>query len=79
MLLKEPDKQKYYPVRAGNDLKYLKQWINKVKKQGSKQKLVILNDYKLKMKIKENQKYWKFRFNSPLNLENKYIVYGSYK
>ena len=70
-----PDSKKYYPVRAGNSLPELRKWINWAKKNYKGQKLIIVNEYKIRMKDKKYRDYWKMRYK--LNLESKYIVYGS--
>lgn len=74
---KVPDYHKYYPVRAGNDLKSLKEWISWAKKNYPEQKLIIVDNYKIRIADKEHSDYWKFRFKA--GHEDKYIVYGSYE
>lgn len=76
--LKIPNKNKYYPVRAGNSLSDLKKWITYAKRNYPKQKFIIVDYYKQRMKDKKNREYWKSRYNSPLGLESKYMVYGTY-
>ena len=76
--LKEPDRRKYYPVRSGDNLTDLRKWIKWAKRNYPKQKFVIVDYYTPRMKDKKNREYWKARYNSPLGLETKYMVYGSH-
>lgn len=78
--LKEPKKwirlANYYPVREGNNLTELKKWIKWAKKNYPKQKFVIVDLYKKRMKDKKYKEYWKTRYMG--GHESKYMVYGSY-
>ena len=74
--LKEPDKRKYYSVRAGNNLTELKKWIKWAKRNYQTQKFVIVNKYKQRMKSKKYKEYWKTRYME--GQESKYMVYATY-
>ena len=76
---KRPDKKKYYPVRAGDNLTKLREWLKWAKKTSKGQRFIIVNEYKIRMaeaKTPELKKYWKYRYGA--GLESKYDIYGSY-
>lgn len=77
--IKIPNKSKYYPVRTENSLSRINKWVKYARKEYPQQKLIIVNNFKIKMatKDKETKKYWKLRFKG--GYEPKYVVYGSYK
>lgn len=72
----EPNKFKWYPVRAGNSLPELRKWIRWAKKNYKEQRFVIVDYYKKRMKDKKNREYWKMRYKG--GMEDKYMVYGTY-
>ena len=74
--LKEPNSYKYYPVRTG-ELKKLKSWLKWAKKNNpSKQKFIIVNDFKRRMNNKQNREYWKMRYK--IKAEDKYSIWTNY-
>ena len=63
----------FYPVRSGNDLKQLKEWIRWAKKKYPDQKFKIKQEINKKM-LKDI--YWQTRVK--LGHEDIFHVYGSY-
>ena len=71
-----PNSYKYYPVRTG-ELKNLKSWLKWAKKNNpSKQKFIIVNDFKRRMNNKQNREYWKMRYK--IKAEDKYSIWTNY-
>jgi hypothetical protein len=75
-LVLKVDKSKYYPVRAGNNLTELRQWVKWAEKNSGNQKFILYDLFKDKSISKENMEYFKRRIKG--GFEERYTVYGSY-
>lgn len=71
-----PNKDKFYSVRASNDLKKLKAWKNWAEKNHKDQKFIIVDENAIiKKERPQDLEYFKMR--QKRNLEERYSVYGS--
>ena len=65
--------QNFYPVRAGNDLKQLKEWIRDAKKEVPTQRFKVK---KIITKAMMRDPYWNMRVKA--GHEDQFMAYGSY-